>query len=151
MFVTKKELYTPEMPEALWQFSDTAYSTGSPWTEEQFAEDLRQENSEYLFLVEAEEWLGYIAYHFVLDEAEINHVVVNKQRQHEGIGQQMLEEFKLHLKQNDITQVFLEVRESNGAAQSLYERTGFRTVAIRKNYYQKPQENAFVMCAKLRK
>jgi ribosomal-protein-alanine N-acetyltransferase len=31
--------------------------------------------------------------------------------------------------------VFLEVRPSNGAAQKLYTRFGFRKVAVRRGYY----------------
>lgn len=88
---------------------------------------------------------------FILDEAEISHVVVNGQRQHQGIGCQLMKAFKEYVKSRDITQIFLEVRESNTLAQKLYEKTGFRKVAVRKNYYKEPQENAFVMCAKLRK
>ena len=40
--------------------------------------------------------------------------------------------FKEYVKSRDITQIFLEVRESNTLAQKLYEKTGFRKVAVRK-------------------
>ena len=39
----------------------------------------------------------------------------------------------------------LEVRESNLPARRLYERCGFETVGTRKNYYEKPTENAVLM------
>jgi ribosomal-protein-alanine N-acetyltransferase len=39
----------------------------------------------------------------------------------------------------------LEVRESNHEAQRLYEKCGFRTVAIRKKYYSDNREDAIVM------
>jgi len=42
---------------------------------------------------------------------------------------------------------FLEVRESNDSAQSLYRKLGFREVARRQNYYQDPNESAIVMRA----
>ena len=126
MLVTKKEISVANIGEELWRFSNSSYTTGSPWT-------------------------GYIAYHFILDEAEISHVVVNGQKQHQGIGCQLMKAFKEYVKSRNITQIFLEVRESNTLAQKLYEKTGFRKVAVRKNYYKEPQENAFVMCAKLRK
>lgn len=85
-----------------------------------------------IFLVENGQWLGYIAYHFILDEAEISHVVVNGQKQHQGIGCQLMKAFKEYVKSRNITQIFLEVRESNTLAQKLYEKTGFRKVAVRK-------------------
>ena len=103
-----------------------------------------------IFLVENGQWLGYIAYHFILDEAEISHVVVNGQRQHQGIGCQLMKAFKEYVKSRDITN-FLRGQRIEYISSKLYEKTGFRKVAVRKNYYKEPQENAFVMCAKLRK
>ena len=48
-----------------------------------------------------------------------------------------------------IENLFLEVRESNHAAQSLYAKWGFTQIAIRENYYRPstpdgPRENALV-------
>ena len=40
---------------------------------------------------------------------------------------------------------FLEVRESNVAAQELYRKLGFIEIARRPNYYQSPNERAIVM------
>ncbi|MFU1828186.1 ribosomal-protein-alanine N-acetyltransferase, partial [Enterococcus faecium] len=56
MLVTKKEISVANIGEELWRFSNSSYTTGSPWTETQFAEDFAQENSEYLFLVENGQW-----------------------------------------------------------------------------------------------
>ena len=39
----------------------------------------------------------------------------------------------------------LEVRESNFAARRLYEKNGFEIVGKRKNYYEKPAEDAILM------
>mgnify|MGYP002582415600 FL=1 len=39
----------------------------------------------------------------------------------------------------------LEVRESNLAARRLYEKNGFEIVGKRKNYYEKPAEDAILM------
>jgi ribosomal-protein-alanine N-acetyltransferase len=44
-----------------------------------------------------------------------------------------------------VTEIFLEVRETNVGAIRLYERLGFEEVGIRKNYYEKPKENALIM------
>ena len=40
---------------------------------------------------------------------------------------------------------FLEVRESNEAAIELYSRQGFVKEGIRKNFYERPVENAVIM------
>ena len=39
----------------------------------------------------------------------------------------------------------LEVRVSNLAARSLYRKLGFVSVGIRKNFYEKPREDADIM------
>ena len=39
----------------------------------------------------------------------------------------------------------LEVRASNVAARSLYERVGFRQVALRRRYYTDPVEDAVLL------
>ena len=41
--------------------------------------------------------------------------------------------------------MFLEVRESNVAAQSLYQSAGFQQVSRRRRYYEEPVEDALVM------
>ena len=41
--------------------------------------------------------------------------------------------------------IFLEVRESNRAARSLYDSMGFQEIYIRPKYYDKPRESAIVM------
>lgn len=40
---------------------------------------------------------------------------------------------------------FLEVRESNHAAQALYRKLGFAEIGRRSDYYQEPSEGAIVM------
>ena len=39
----------------------------------------------------------------------------------------------------------LEVRESNAAAVALYEKHGFHRVGLRRNYYERPKEDALIM------
>ena len=39
----------------------------------------------------------------------------------------------------------LEVRASNQAAIALYEKHGFTQAGLRKNYYEKPREDAVIM------
>ena len=43
----------------------------------------------------------------------------------------------------------LEVRESNAPARALYAKHGYRDVGRRKNYYEKPREDAILMTKEL--
>ena len=47
-------------------------------------------------------------------------------------------------KNRGIKKVTLEVRESNKVAQRLYEKFGFKKIAIRPRYYQDKNEDAFI-------
>jgi ribosomal-protein-alanine N-acetyltransferase len=40
---------------------------------------------------------------------------------------------------------FLEVRPSNAGALALYRSLGFRTLSLRRRYYQHPTEDALVL------
>jgi ribosomal-protein-alanine N-acetyltransferase len=40
---------------------------------------------------------------------------------------------------------FLEVRPTNAAAMALYGSLGFRTISLRRRYYQHPSEDALVL------
>jgi ribosomal-protein-alanine N-acetyltransferase len=48
-----------------------------------------------------------------------------------------------------VTEVFLEVRESNVGALALYQRQGFRVAGSRRGYYRSPTEDALVLRADL--
>ena len=45
----------------------------------------------------------------------------------------------------NLQEIFLEVRVSNEAALTLYGQAGFQIIDKRKNYYEKPKEDAYIM------
>lgn len=84
----------------------------------------------------------------VLDEATLFNIAVEPQSQGKGYGKQLLNALLEQLREQQIATVWLEVRESNLAAQTLYYNLGFNTVTLRKNYYPTAdggRENAVVM------
>ena len=48
-------------------------------------------------------------------------------------------------KQENAKCIFLEVRESNVPAISLYKKLGFEELGIRKKFYEHPVEDAIIM------
>ncbi|MGM0217438.1 ribosomal protein S18-alanine N-acetyltransferase [Enterococcus sp. AZ126] len=150
MYYSKKQLPTQKLAENLWSISEGSYSNGSPWSTEQFCVDLAQKTSEYLVLIKEGCWIGFVSYHFVLDEAEITHVVIHKEFQHKGYGNKLIDQLIQKLVEQEICQVFLEVRVSNTSAKKLYEKKGFKTIDHRKGYYSRPKEDGIVMCLKVK-
>jgi [ribosomal protein S18]-alanine N-acetyltransferase len=73
-------------------------------------------------------------------EREILNLAVAPAWRRRGIG--------LALLNHELTSAairFLEVRETNAAARSLYARVGFEEIGKRTDYYQNPVESAIVM------
>ena len=92
-----------------------------------------------------ERLLGYVWCRFVLDEGEIGNVATAPEERRRGVAAALLSALFAEAERRDAAQLGLEVRESNRAARSLYEKTGFLTVGKRKNYYEKPVEDAILM------
>lgn len=79
------------------------------------------------------------------DEAEILSFAVSPQYQDKGIGQIIFDFFVNSCTSRRIHTIWLEVRKSNTQAQGFYSKNGFQISYSRKNYYQNPVEDAFVM------
>ena len=94
---------------------------------------------------EGEGLLGYVWARFVLDEGDIGNVAVAPGFRRRGAGAALLKALLEEAERRQAAVVQLEVRESNLAARRLYEKNGFETVGKRKNYYEKPAEDAILM------
>jgi ribosomal-protein-alanine N-acetyltransferase len=75
------------------------------------------------------------------DEVEILNLAVAPAYRRQRIGIRLMN----HLLAASASSFFLEVRESNTAARTLYEKLGFHEAGRRRNYYHDPQETAIVM------
>lgn len=62
-----------------------------------------------------------------------------------GIGSRLLAALLAHADRTGVAEVVLEVRIQNTAARAMYEKFGFRAVAIRRGYYTDPPDDALVM------
>ena len=93
---------------------------------------------------ESGELVGYYALQYVLDEAEIAIVAVAAKYRRQGVGRELIEAIKAFCKSKKISMIHLEVRAGNEAAVHLYRAMGFQETGCRKNYYDKPKEDALL-------
>ncbi|MGN0204000.1 MAG: ribosomal protein S18-alanine N-acetyltransferase [Coprococcus sp.] len=121
-------------------------SFGDPWSEQAFRDSLKQ--SEARFLIAQDSVLGIIGYccsYRALDEAEIVNVAVRSDCRNRGIGNCLVEQMIQEDVSDGVRYFILEVRKSNFAAQHVYGKLGFVEVGIRKNFYDRPVEDAVIM------
>ena len=104
-------------------------------------EDIKNKNYNYLVAKNNDgKIIGYIGISYVLDSADIISIVVHKDYTQKGIATLLLQEIFAFAKENNIQKIMLEVRKSNIPAQKLYEKHGFKQIAIRNNYYDNTED-----------
>ena len=89
--------------------------------------------------------VGFIVGHQADDEWEIENIAVTGAARRHGLGSRLVGELLDLARSRGGKSVFLEVRESNRAARSLYEKWAFIEVGRRKMYYQNPAEDALLL------
>lgn len=116
-----------------------------PWSEQGFQTSLQSEDTLYLVVYNRDQILGYCGFLQSFDEADITNVAVAPEIRNSGIGFAMLSELMMQGRKRGIQRYTLEVRTGNAAAIHLYQKLGFESVGIRKNFYERPREDAMIM------
>jgi ribosomal-protein-alanine N-acetyltransferase len=93
----------------------------------------------------AQKIVGYVVGFSVGEDAEILNVAVAPDCRGRGLAGQMLDAVLIQLGARGVRAAFLEVRESNEAARSLYRSRGFGEIGRRQRYYRRPVEDALVL------
>ena len=83
--------------------------------------------------------------HNICSQGYITNVAVFEQYRGKGIASALMEKIIGYAEKNNMEFISLEVRQSNHPAISLYLKYGFKKMGIRKNFYNKPCEDAVIM------
>lgn len=116
-----------------------------PWSQKGFDAAIRQDAALYLTARLDGKLAGYCGLLQSFDEADITNVAVAPQFRNQGVAHAMLTQLMRNGKDRGIENFTLEVRAGNEAALHLYEKLGFERVGVRRNFYEKPQEDAVIM------
>ena len=140
-------------------------ATAGHWSEQQYRQAFQPESLARLLLVAAAEAssaeelapgapglssvkgsgiMGFLIAHHLAPEWELENIVVAHAARHRGIGKRLLEALFDAARETNSSAVFLEVRESNTAARTLYEGSGFEQTGRRPSYYTSPSEDAIL-------
>lgn len=116
-----------------------------PWSEDSFAGELRKPASHLFVATDNDEVVGYAVLETVLDEGSLLIIAVDEKYRRKGVAKMLFSQLEEIAKEKDLSFITLEVRVSNESAIKFYDSQGFEKVAVRKNYYSKPLEDAVLM------
>lgn len=123
-----------------------------PWTARGFRDALRRGERGLVVVARAPAddgaergILGYCVIETVADELHVHNLAVRPESRGGGLGRLLLELALSAGLRRGARVALLEVRESNRPALELYRSMGFAPVALRRNYYSQPLEDALVL------
>jgi ribosomal-protein-alanine N-acetyltransferase len=93
--------------------------------------------------------LAFLVSHNIDKEWELENIVVTENARRRGVGTLLLSQFIAHARIDGGSAIFLEVRESNLSARTLYAKLGFEEKGLRKSYYSSPTEDAVLYLLRL--
>ena len=134
---------TEEYVDQVCVLEEEAFSM--PWHRESFLEMIENVNACYLVGIINNQVVASCGLRNIVGDGEITNVVTATDMRGKGIGKMMLLKLMEQGIQMGVEAFTLEVRKSNEAAIHLYEKLGFVTEGIRKNFYEEPKEDALIM------
>ena len=129
----------PEHIPALAALEQRCFS--DPWPEDMIG----RMREKFTVAVEEENLMGYIVLSTVLDEGNIDNVAVSPEYRRRGVADALVLDAVARSREMGLAFLMLEVRAGNEPAIALYRKHGFVDVGRRKNYYEKPREDAILM------
>lgn len=120
-----------------------------PWSKNSIRTELSNPLSLWLVALDGERVAGYIGSQSVQGESDMMNVAVDPAYRRQGIGEQLVTQLAVQLKELGNESLTLEVRISNEGAIALYGKLAFQQVGRRPNYYRNPKEDALILRKKL--
>lgn len=125
-----------------------AETTSHAWSSIMYASSLGSSSDCIWICRTGQQVQGAAVVMHVLDEAHLQNFFIHHASQRQGLATQLLLHLMQQARAQGASQMFLEVRSSNLAAQALYRKHGFDEYAKRKAYYRNPdgqREDALLM------
>jgi len=120
--------------DAVLTIEQASFST--PWCREHFEHEISAPHS-FPYVVEINGVVaGYVCLMSLFEEAQILDVAVAPEQRGRGIARLLMDHAVAVAMEKDAELLALEVRSSNVAAITLYERCGFVRTGVRQKYYE---------------
>jgi len=119
-------------------------SFSAPWTRDHFVNELKTGHSFPYVAVVSDVVVGYLCLLVLFEEAQILDIAVDPNQRGRGIARMLMDHAISVARENAAELLSLEVRISNVAAITLYDRCGFVRTGLRQKYYE-GREDAILM------
>jgi ribosomal-protein-alanine N-acetyltransferase len=118
----------------------------NPWSREYFAAELTNSFSHFFVAVDPRQnaVAGFLLFWKLGNELELHKIAVASAWQRQGHAARLMDFFMQTGRSWGCERAVLEVRAANTPAIRLYEKYAFRQVGRRRDYYEKPVEDALV-------
>lgn len=121
----------------------------SPWSRTSIMTEVISPKCHYKVIEDKGLIIGYAGLWKIIDEGHITNIAVKEGYRNKGMGRMLIEALIDECQAIGVDRYTLEVRVSNQPAIALYERLGFESAGVRKNFYDQPNEDAMIMWRKL--
>jgi len=117
-----------------------------PWPERSFRFEITENPASRCWVFEDDKKIvGMIVAWMLVDEAHVATIATHPDHRRQGIARKLLTYALRYMSKEGAVTSFLEVRESNHAAQEMYRKFGYEAVGRRKRYYKDTDEDAILM------
>lgn len=117
------------------------------WSRQSFCNELNNPGGHYYVACTPDggRLCGYTGFWLIGEEAHITTLAVHPDYRRQYVAERLLIYDVSAAKKVGARWMTLEVRVSNEAAQNLYDKYGFKSLGLRRNYYQDNNEDAMVL------
>lgn len=117
-----------------------------PWPERSFRFELTDNPASRCWVAVVDRRVvGMVVAWLLVDELHIATIATHPDFRRQGIASRLLSHTLLHALEEGARSSFLEVRESNLAAQAMYRKFGYEVSGRRRRYYRDNDEDAILM------
>ena len=143
MNITIRKMTVDDVPAVL-DLDRKSFSL--PWPERSFRFELTDNPASRCWVAELDgKVVGMIVVWLIVDEAHVATIATEPEYRRQGIGKRLLAHALEQLISDGARSSFLEVRESNLAAQEMYRKFGYEVTGRRRRYYRDNDEDAILM------
>ena len=114
-----------------------------PWTEEEFISCLSQRSCIGMVAEHDGRIAGVMVYELLKSKLHVLNFAVHPEFRRQQVGSQLVDKLISKLSQQRRTEIVLEVRERNLAAQLFFQRCGFWSTGVIRGHYDDTDEDAY--------